>query len=290
MILYFHNVNTKVSIPILGIDTFQIDLQSDGSFQYHEIIGERLIESPHKHDFFLFLLFEKGSGTHMIDFIDYEVTGHQLHLLFPGQVHSWNLGANTVACQIMVTRHIFETFSNSLRYDLLLYQNHPVLNLNTQVFQQFLYEFKAIQLELISKPMSWDIIGSRCRIIAQMTSREAMEKFEELKVYHAKPVLVEYLSLVDTHFKEQRLVAFYAGKLSITPNYLNILCKKHFYTSATSLIHNRVTLEAKRLLLTSKKTIKEIAYELGFYDLAYFSKFFKGQTGVGPREFRAAIP
>jgi AraC family transcriptional activator of pobA len=282
-------VKTKANIPVLGIDAFQIDQQSDSSFQYHEISGSRLIDKPHKHDFFLFLLFEKGSGTHTIDFVEYPVKELQLHLLFPGQVHSWELGDETNAYQIMVSRRIFEAFANALRYDLILYQKYPVLNLKPALFQQLLYEFQAIQSELTLKPMLWDIIISRCRIIAQMASRAAEDVFDSLKVYHTKPVLIEYLSLVDVYYKEQRSVAFYAEKLSISPNYLNILCKKHFHSSATSLIHNRVSLEAKRLLLTSKSSIKEIAYELGFYDLAYFSKFFKGQTGIGPREFRELL-
>ena len=280
-------MKTKENIPILGIDEFQLNnLGSDSSFQYHEICGARFIEKPHKHDFFLFLLFEKGSGTHTIDFIEHSITGNQLHLLFPDQVHSWNLGEETTAFQIMVSRRIFETFANSLKFDFVMYQKHPVLNLDCEVFQKLLYEFQAIQSELFLKPVLWDIINSRCQIIAQMVSREAERIFEDLKVYHAKPVLFEYLSMIDTYYKEEKSVAFYAEKLNISPNYLNILCKKHLYRSATSLIHNRLILEAKRLLFISKKPIKEIAYELGFYDLAYFSKFFKNQTGMPPREFK----
>jgi len=279
-------VKTKENIPILGINEFQLNLGSDSSFQYHEICGVGFIEKPHKHDFFVFLLFERGSGTHTIDFIEHSVTEKQLHLLFPDQVHSWNLGAETAAFQIMVSRQIFETFANSLKFDLVMYQKHPVLNLYPGVFQKLLYEFRAIQSELFLKPILWDIVRSRCRIIAQMVSREAEQIFEDLKVYCAKPVLFEYQSMIDTYYKEEKSVAFYAEKLNISPNYLNILCKKHLYRSATSLIHNRLILEAKRLLLISKKSIKEIAYELGFYDLAYFSKFFKNQTGMPPRDFK----
>lgn len=282
-------MKAKDNIPTLGINEFRMDLQADSSFQYHQIRGARFIEKPHKHDFFLFLLFEAGSGTHTIDFVEHHVTANQIHLLFPDQVHSWKLGDGTVAQQIMVSQRIFETFTHSLRYDLVHYQNHPVVNLRPQIFRELLYEFKAIASELISETILWDIISARCRIIAQMVSREAEKAFEDLRIYHSKPVLFEYNTMINTHFRDQKSVSFYAEKLNISPNYLNILCKRHFHTSATALIHNRLTLEAKRLLLTSKKPIKEIAYDLGFYDLAYFSKFFKSQTGVGPREFREVL-
>jgi len=282
-------VKAKDNIPTIGISEFRMDLQVNNSFQYHQIRGARFIEKPHKHDFFLFLLFEEGSGTHTIDFVEHHVTAYQIHLLFPGQVHSWKLGDETVAQQTMISQRIFETFTHSLRYNLVHYQNHPVLNLSRQIFREILYEFKAIESELLSETILWDIISARCSIIAQMVSREAEQAFEDLKIYHAKPVLFEYNKMINTYFRDQKSVSFYAGKLNISPNYLNILCKRHFHTSATSLIHNRLTLEAKRLLLTSKSSIKEIAYHLGFYDLAYFSKFFKSQTGLGPREFREML-
>ncbi|WP_232516389.1 helix-turn-helix domain-containing protein [Chitinophaga caeni] len=58
---------------------------------------------------------------------------------------------------------------------------------------------------------------------------------------------------------------------------------------ATHMIQNRILLEAKRLLQASECSIKEIAYELGFNDLAYFSNFFKTQTGYSPRQFKERL-
>lgn len=275
-------------IPTLGITEFQIDLHVDGSIQFHEILGLRFIDKPHKHDFFLFQLFERGSGVHSIDFVEHEVRANQIHLLFPDQVHSWKLGEDTLAHQIMVSRPVFETFAHALRYDLVHYQNHPVLELDAQIFQKLLYEFQSVDTELRSETILWEIVSARCRIIAQMVSREAERTFDDLKIYRSKPVLLQYNALINLHYKEQKSVSFYAGKLNISANYLNILCQKHFHTSATSLIHNRLILEAKRQL-TSRNTIKEISYDLGFYDLAYFSRFFKSQTGMAPREFREQL-
>lgn len=279
-------MSIKDPFPIFGISAFKDKQQSEDSLLYHELHGERSIEKPHKHDFFFFLLFEKGSGTHSIDFVDYAVGNHQLHLLFPDQVHSWQLGKNTSGYQLMISRPVFETFSDSLGFSFILYQNHPVIDLPVSVFQKLLHEFRSVEEELSQKPVHWETIHLRARLIAQLVSREAEHKFEELEVYRSKPVLFKYHALVDTHFKEQKSVRFYADRLNITPNYLNILCKRYLQVPATFLIQNRVILEAKRLMQVSAKSVKEIAFELGFSDLAYFSNFFKDKTGLSPRAFR----
>ena len=56
--------------------------------------------------------------------------------------------------------------------------------------------------------------------------------------------------------------------------------------AASSLIYDRILLEAKRLLKVSEMSVKDIVYELGFYDHANFSKFFRSQTGMTPTQFK----
>ena len=52
------------------------------------------------------------------------------------------------------------------------------------------------------------------------------------------------------------------------------------------MVHDRLVLEAKRQLAFSNRNVKEICYELGFEDPAYFSRFFRNHTGTSPHEFR----
>lgn len=66
----------------------------------------------------------------------------------------------------------------------------------------------------------------------------------------------------------------YAGMLHITPGHLNKICKQHLKKNASSIIKERILLEAKRIVLYSDKTITEIAYELNFEDSSNFSRFF----------------
>jgi AraC family transcriptional activator of pobA len=282
-------MNTKTAFPILGIDAFDSSAESGYKLLRHEVDGKSRIEKPHKHDFFMLFVVKKGGGTHSIDFVDYPVAANQVHLLFPGQVHRWELDEDTTGFQLMVGRRAFETSSNFLRLSFISYRNHQVIDLPHAIFLALCYELEALEVELGTVPVDWDMVQLRCRVALQLVSREAERIYEDIGAYRANPILFKYHALLDTHFKTHKTVAFYAEQLNISPNYLNILCKRHLHVPATFLIHNRVGLEAKRLLLVSGQSAKEIAFELGFSDLPHFSNFFKAQTGLSPRAFRNAL-
>jgi len=61
----------------------------------------------------------------------------------------------------------------------------------------------------------------------------------------------------------------------------------HGIESPVQIIHDRIGLEAKRLLIYTDKSAKEITYELGFEELPHFSRFFKNLFGVQPSAFKA---
>jgi AraC family transcriptional activator of pobA len=92
--------------------------------------------------------------------------------------------------------------------------------------------------------------------------------------------------LVEEHFREQRLIGFYADKLAITPDRLNDHVKRASGVTAGHLIRQRVLTEAKRALVFTGQPIHEIAFELGFADPSHFARFFRKQTGMTPQAFR----
>ncbi|KQC02005.1 helix-turn-helix domain-containing protein [Pedobacter sp. Hv1] len=253
---------------------------------FNELHGERTIEIPHTHDFFTINLFDQASGVHCIDSVDHPIGNHQVHVLFPKQMHKWNIAAGTIGYQLMIERTFFEKFAPYFRFSFTNYQNHPVIQLSNHAFELLHYEFDAIKNELKRADSLVHLISARAAVIAAIVSREAEHVFKEFKVYQSNERLAAFNMLIDEFFKEKKFVVFYADKLNISANYLNILCKKHLKISATQLIQQRVGIEAKRLLQSSSLSIKEIAFELGFVDHAYFSNFFKSQTGISPTEFR----
>ncbi|MGO1868083.1 MAG: helix-turn-helix domain-containing protein [Sphingobacteriaceae bacterium] len=274
-------------LPTVSIQGFRHgQLAGREEILFNELFGERTIDVPHTHDFFTINLFDQASGIHTIDSVDYPVGNHQVHVLFPGQMHKWDIKTGTIGYQLMVERTFFEQFAPYFRFSFTNYQNHPIIQLSEDAFRLLQYEFVAIKNELTTDDSLMHLISARAAVVAAIVSREAEHAFTEFKVYQSNERLAEFNRLIDVFFKQEKLVSFYADKLHISANYLNILCQKHLRISATQLIQQRVIIEAKRMLQSASLSIKEIAFDLGFVDHAYFSNFFKKQTGMSPSVFR----
>ena len=96
----------------------------------------------------------------------------------------------------------------------------------------------------------------------------------------------ELRKLIDTHFRKERLISFYAEKLAMTADRLNDHVKRATGVTAGHLIRQRVLTEAKRQLVFTNQAIHEIAYDLAFSDPSHFTRFFRKQTGTTPQAFR----
>ena len=95
--------------------------------------------------------------------------------------------------------------------------------------------------------------------------------------------------LVDQHFKEKKQVQDYADMLCKSPKTLSHLLSLYNLPSPLKVIHQRVEAEAKRLLLYSEMTAKEIAHLLGFEDQASFSRFFKKVSGESITQYKRQL-
>ncbi|PWV49045.1 AraC family transcriptional regulator [Chitinophaga sp. S165] len=94
--------------------------------------------------------------------------------------------------------------------------------------------------------------------------------------------------LVEEHFRTEHSVSYYAQLLNKSPKTLSNLFALFDQKTPTQMIQERIIIEAKRLLRFTNKSTKQITFELGFEDPAYFSNFFKKHTSAAPLEFRNA--
>lgn len=95
-----------------------------------------------------------------------------------------------------------------------------------------------------------------------------------------------FRGLVDQHFRQSRMVPFYASALGISAHHLNRVSREVLGLSALQVIERRVVLEARRQLLFSELSIKQIGADLGYEDPAYFTRFLTRTLSMPPGQFR----
>ena len=105
-----------------------------------------------------------------------------------------------------------------------------------------------------------------------------------------EPFILQNLkNAIEKDFKSKHTPKDYAVLLNISPNALAKITKTHFNKTLTNLITERIVIEAKRELYLTDKSIKEVAYELGYDDEYYFSRFFKKNVNIPPQVYRETV-
>jgi len=139
----------------------------------------------------------------------------------------------------------------------------------------------------------YELLISYMKIFLISASRSKTEQQPEViqsKKENKEPVILQSLKeSIEKDFKSKHTPNDYAVLLNISPNALAKITKKHFNKTLTNLITERIIIEAKRELYLTNKPVKQIAYELGYSDEYYFSRFFKKNTDISPQVYRETV-
>ncbi len=153
----------------------------------------------------------------------------------------------------------------------------PKFNTLAQVFDDEFQNRDDIQGEMLQILLK--------RLIIKIT-RLAKSQLFKIKNDSEVEIIRQYNILVDRHFKTHKKVADYAEMLHKSPKTLaNTFSMAHTNTPL-QIIHERIVLEAKRKLIHSDYTVKEIAFQLGYDDVGSFHKLFKKLVGKSPQAFK----
>lgn len=248
------------------------------------VSDDKQVEVPfsHRHFFYAVYWIHQGSGIHVIDFEEYEIKPNRIFFVKPEQIHFLHNNTMMEYSALQFTEEFMSCSDTGYQTEEREIAVCHDLTLEEQERMEIL--FKQISAEAVSGlEHSTALIQSEINTLLLDLERIGLDK----RRYTALPdLLLKYRMLVEKQYTATRLVQEYAGQLGVSANYLNVLVRKYLGKSALNLINERVILEIKRRLLRTKKGVSEIAYELGFDELSYFSRFFKRHTGMTPIAFR----
>lgn len=282
----------STQIPILQLKEFVPT--SEHAFVYvnqlsaHLAQNHLLISHPHKHDFYLTVLFTQGQGVHNIDFESYPVRPGALFLLKPGQSHHWQLSADTDGFIFFHTA-FFMPGRTDEQYPFHYYTSgNPMMVLTEAELQTAEKQLNELLKEYHSRLSYTErkVYNLIDNFYIDMTRIYPFEKHDYPQRHSAGQYVNRFEQLVEHYFWNEKSPGAYAEMLAITPRHLSRLTRAYLGKSAGTLIAERVVLEAKRRMAHANQSLQQVAEGLGFEEYAYFSRFFKKHAGISPRQFR----
>ena len=255
--------------------------------------AEGQADVPHRHDYYTVLLVEKAKGTHHIDYKQFPFEELEVHFIGPGQVHQVvvvekPLGrAITFSREFLAVNNIPESFISNINL-FKSFGDSPPLKLDRVTFDRLMriiVEMEAcMPLDLKYRTRA---LGALLQLFLIYCNNSAKLDSTQLDEVNAEVcILRDFKQLVEDNFRQWHKVQEYAAQIHVTPKHLSQTIKHVTGKVAKEHIMDRLLLEAKRLLLHTDMSVKEIAYETGFQEPLHFSGFFKKHAGVSPSKFR----
>lgn len=253
----------------------------------HEIAS--VPDAPHSHDFEELIVGIEGGLEHFIDFKSQIIRSPFVSFVTKGKVHRVVPLLIEGKCSFWVLRFKSEFIPETTFQLYSYYHDRASLALQRNTCFQRL----VILCELMQGEMKQDIpdLGVVRHLLCALFTMIESERKKVMTTFDEKHKLQNitfknFLKILEENFHRPVGVDFYAEKLFMSSRNLNNICRDIMQQSVSEIIETRKLIEAKNLLASTKKSISEIGYELGYNEKSYFTNVFKKKSGQTPTEFR----
>ncbi|AKD54007.1 helix-turn-helix domain-containing protein [Spirosoma radiotolerans] len=247
---------------------------------------------PHKLAYYYFMFVDRGAETCQVDLLETTVSDSQLIFGLPNQVfahsspnknnrqYKFGFDENTLA----LLPNAFPFLINPLHVNVITFDS--AAKERVKAILSILFHL----LHSPGKPTDTAIILAHLNaLLTEFNSAYFEGKNYETFSNSKLSKYVEFKLAVETQLTEQHDVHTIAEKLGMTTSSLYAVVKEYSGNSPKEWITNRLIQEAQRKLQYSSLSVKELAYELGYNDPAYFSRLFKKRMGKSVRVFLAGL-
>jgi AraC family transcriptional regulator, transcriptional activator of pobA len=287
--------NNKKDLPVHTFNSFSDGENNFSIRTFSEMSALSSAPFPHRHAFYEIIYIKQGEGAHVIDFENYPVVPESLFFFSPDQIHFWQISKPLEGSSIKFSENfLLLPPSDIFLTDYLDFFHNteypPKLILNNGQGDEIKYLFGMIDREYHSGGYVRDLkIRSYLTILLIEIQRIFMAGTNKKEKIRGASLVSLFKKMVSKQFLTHRSTNYYAEKLGISEAYLHELTRDNTGVTPGQIIRKEIAMEAKRMLTHTTDTISEIGYKLNFDDPSYFGRFFKRETGLSPKSFRAHI-
>lgn len=277
-------IDPKTNFTALQVN--QINKDND----YHEL---------QRKNFYSILFIKEGKGMFRVDMNQFSFEPNSMFFLTPYQPYQLKYDGliSGLAWHFHPDFFCIERHSKEVACNGILFNNvyePPMIAISDEQAREFEELFRKFEHEMLEAGLAQvDLLMALLKIFLINATRikvqqhpEALQDMPE----HNNPFILQKLrNHIEEHYRKKHAPSDYASMLNITPKALGKIAKNFFNKTLSELIHERIVIEAKRELYLTGKPVKQIAYELGFDDEFYFSRFFKKVTTISPQYYRDTV-
>ena len=258
------------------------------------IVSKDHLITPHRTNFYHIFLFENCQPTHFVDFEPIKIEPYTLLFIDKDRVHQFDQLLQYEGQVLIFTEAFFctsESDTKFLRSSILFNDlaGKPTIKLNKTDFEKFILICNSITDELGSPTDNSKhiLLKNLLHNFLLLSEREKRKQgYTELKKGADLDYTLLFRDFLESNYTQLKSVSDYAQIICISEKRLGQATSKVLGKSPKEIINDKILLEAKRLLVHTNLSVKEIGQELGFKDPAYFVRYFKKNTETTPVEFR----
>lgn len=251
-------------------------------------------EKPYVSPFYVFCLNQQGWLKSSYDMKPVEFHPHDFTLIPPGHI---------IMAKESSEDYLVSFLAISPQFLEKLGHQHPFFNGNVEFHYNVALHLTNVQYEgvlgyfqmlsainHIDHPNREELLAHQLEIGIQVLEIYLKENGMVQKSTPVQNLVNQFKNAIVKHCTENRTVQYYANLLCLSPKYFGSIIKEQTGITAGDMISRYVILKAKFLLRNSRNlNIQQISYQLGFPDPAAFTRYFKANAGMSPKEYRAQL-
>jgi YesN/AraC family two-component response regulator len=268
------------------------------AFKLFSFEDDSYFDHVQRNNYYSLIWLTKGSGKTKANFSEYDCRSNTLFAFSPYEPFMFSGATEFAGMAIQfhpdffcIHKHQTEVACNGVLFNNIYQPPFILIDRNTASVFTNLAEQMMAEMQQPGLAQS-ELLISYLKIFLITASRLKTEQQPEAlqAITTKEPFILQNLKeAIEKNFKTKHAAGDYATDLNISAKALAKITKSCFNKTLTDLIAERIIIEAKRELYLTNKPIKIIAYELGYEDEHYFSRFFKVNADISPQMYRDTV-